>query len=375
MPWRETSVMAMRAELVSMIQSGEVGVGELAWRFGVSRKTAYKWCARARAGQGMGDRSRRPHSSPARCSAVIQERVVALRGEHPAWGARKLHRRLQDLGCPVPAVSTVNAILRRQGLIDAQASARALAFTRFEHAYPNDLWQMDFKGHFAMARGRCHALTVLDDHSRFNLVLGACADEREATVRGWLMGAFRRYGLPRRMTMDNGSPWGAIEAQGLTGLTVWLIRLGVGVSHSSAYHPQTQGKDERFHRTLAAEVLGTRQLGDLLEVQTCFDRWRPVYNHERPHEALGLAVPASRYRPSPRAYPEQLPSIEYGPGDKLRKVQSKGEISFEGRALRVPSALRGQTVALRPTAIDGHFNVYFCQHLLREIDLTQHASE
>lgn len=228
---------------------------------------------------------------------------------------------------------------------------------------------MDFKGHVACGTGRCHPLTVLDDHSRYNVVLRACADERTATVRDALEGAFREHGLPDRIAVDNGAPWGNGPGDRYTPLVVWLLRLGVDVSHSRPYHPQTLGKEERFHRTLKAEVLRT-PLVDLADGEARFTRWREVYNHERPHEALGGAVPASRYGPSSRPYPERLPEPIYLPGDLVRKVQMGGELSVHGRTIRVPKAFRGQHVALRPTEQDGRFAVVFATVQIAEVDLT-----
>src|SRR6266542_1835993 len=196
---------------------------------------------------------------------------------------------------------------------------------------------MDFKGHFATHAARCHPLTVLDDHSRFALGLLACPDQKTHTVQHRLSDIFRRYGLPERMTMDNGSPWGS-NADGFTPLTAWLIRLGIRVSHSRPYHPQTQGKDERFHRTLKLEVLRRYSFPDLNHAQSRFDIWRGTYNLERPHESLTMQVPASRYRPSPRCFPEALPSIEYDSKDLVRKVQNGGEIWFRGHPYKIGNA-------------------------------------
>jgi transposase InsO family protein len=271
----------------------------------------------------------------------------------------------------VPAASTITSILRRHGLLDPAESAKHKAFIRFEHPHPNDLWQMDFKGHFPTRQGRCHPLTVIDDNSRYNLILKACANERTDTVRSALIDSFRRYGLPNRMTMDNGSPWGNDLLNDLTPLTAWLIRLGIGVSHSRPYHPQTQGKDERFHRTLKSEVLSRHEFDDLSHCQRQFDKFRSIYNLERPHEALGLKTPVTRYQPSARCYPESLPAIEYGPDDQVRKVQDKGEIFFKGLVFRVAKALQGYPVALRPTKKDGIFSVYFCQQKLKDISLNE----
>jgi hypothetical protein len=229
---------------------------------------------------------------------------------------------------------------------------------------------MDFKGHFATAAGRCHPLTVLDDHSRFALGLFACGDEQEATVRAHLTELFRRYGLPERVLCDNGSPWGTSgSGQRYSALGVWLLKLGIRLGHGRPVHPQTQGKDERFHRTLKAEVIQGQDFADLVACQRRFDPWRQVYNHERPHEALGMAVPASRYRVSARLFPEVLPEWEYGPGDAVRKVSCDGTISFRGRPIELGKAFRGERVALRPTVEDGVFGIYFGIHQVAQADL------
>jgi hypothetical protein len=233
------------------------------------------------------------------------------------------------------------------------------------------LWQMDFKGHFPFFNGaRCHPLTVLDDHSRFSLVLKACADERGETVRPVLIDAFRRYGLPAAMLMDNGAPWGAQANHPFTAFCLWLIRLGIRVSHGRPYHPQTQGKDERFHRTLEFEVLRHFNFTSFEHCQREFDRFRDRYNLVRPHDALGLDTPVSRYRPSPLPFPETLPPVEYPPGLEVRKVQAEGWFSYRGKAFRVSKALRGYPIALRHSdAGDSLREVLFCHQILITIDL------
>src|SRR5688572_30609433 len=265
MPWNECTVLSQRQEFLVFARQGGLSVSVLARRFGISRKTAYKWLTRGGDGAAadVRDRSRRPRHSPAQTPAALEQQVLELRQRHPTWGGRKLRARLLHLGLPqVPAASTITAILHRQGLIDPAQSARHQPWQRFEHPQPNDLWQMDFKGHFALTGGgRCHPLTVLDDHSRYALTLWACGNEQAGTVQEQLTHTFRTYGLPWRMLMDNGPPWGNPQGSGhprgspWTGLTVWLLRLGVHVTHGRPFHPQTQGKDERFHRTLVQEVL------------------------------------------------------------------------------------------------------------------------
>jgi hypothetical protein len=217
---------------------------------------------------------------------------------------------------------------------------------------------------------RCHPLTVLDDHSRYSLVLKACADEREQTVRAVLTEAFRRYGLPAAMLMDNGSPWGAAGAQPFTAFSLWLIRLGIRVAHGRPYHPQTQGKDERFHRTLKFEVLRHFNFTSLEHCQREFDSFRDRYNLQRPHDALGLATPVSRYRPSPIAFPESLPPIEYPQDLEVRRVQAEGWLSYRGHLFRVSKGLRGFPVALRQSKLgDSLREVLFCHQPVALIDL------
>ena len=189
-------------------------------------------------------------------------------------------------------------------------------------------------------------------------------------ARPLLTTVFRRYGLPRRITCDNGPPWGSSNSK-YTKLAVWLMQLGIAVSHSRPRHPQTQGKDERFHRTLQAEVLRYFKADDLASYQDHFDKWRHVYNTERPHQALGLKVPASRYQASQRSYPERLPAIEYGPADIVRKVRGYGHIKYQSREYHIGQAFAGLPVALRFTITDGLFDVYFCQHRIGQINLTE----
>ncbi len=372
MPWKEVSMMSQRLEFIALATAENANVRRLCRCFGISPNTAYKWLHRfqsAGAG-GLEDRSRQPHNSPARTPKEMEEVITKLRGKHPAWGGRKLERRLLDLGLTgVPRASTITAILRRHDLLDPGESAKHKAFRRFERAAPNELWQMDFKGDFKLSQGRCYPLTILDDHSRFAIALQACGRITKTVTQTELIKIFRRYGLPDRITCDNGSPWGSGGRSYHTALGVWLMRLGVGISHSRPHHPQTQGKDERFHRTLEAEVLRYQHGATLTDWQFHFDQWRVIYNTERPHEALSMGVPASRYQPSLRPYPEQLPAIEYGPSDIVRKVRCYGHIKYAGQEYHVGKAFSGLHVALRPTTTDGLFDTFFCQQKIGTLDL------
>ena len=378
MVWKATSIVEQREEFARLASVAGANMSELCERFGISRTSGYKWLARFRADGrgGLRDQSRRPQTNPTRTAALIEQRVVELRQQHPAWGGRKLRTRLRALQAvaekELPSASTITEILRRHQLLDAGESAKHQPFTRFERPRPNDLWQMDFKGHFAVTRGgRCHPLTVLDDHSRFVVALRACENEQAVTVQAALSDVFRRYGLPNQMLTDNGSPWGDSGQSSHTGLSVWLLRLGIGVTHGRPYHPQTQGKDERFHRTLTVELLCRMSAVDVPACQPHFDRFREEYNHERPHEALGLATPISRYQVSPRVFPETLPPIEYGSDLTVRKVSDKGWLSYHSRRFNVGQAFEGLSVGLRPApeGPDGWIEVRFCQHRLGHLNL------
>jgi transposase InsO family protein len=359
-----------------LANSDNANIRQLCRRFGISPTTAYKWLGRYQSDglDGLKDQSRRPKNSPCRSSDEVEQAVVKLRQKHPTWGGRKLRARLEALQEPeIPSASTITAILHRHQLITPEASQEHKPWIRFEHPHPNDLWQMDFKGDFALEKGRCFPLTVLDDHSRFATGLVACGNKITETVQAALTMIFRLYGLPYRMNMDNGVPWCAVvrDRRYWTQLSVWLLRLGIQVSFSRPHHPQTNGKDERFHRTLKLELLRDHAWRTFAQCQPEFDRWRDIYNCERPHEALGLATPISRYEPSIRAFPERLPPIDYPPGEIVRKVEVTGQIKFQNRKLFVGEAFRGLHVALRHTTIDGLFEVLFLHQKIASLDLRQ----
>jgi hypothetical protein len=215
-------------------------------------------------------------------------------------------------------------------------------------------------------------VTIVDDHSRFSVCLAACANEQGSTVRAQLELTFRRYGLPNAFFVDNGGPWGDASGTPWTQFGVWLLKLGINVVHSRPYHPQSRGKNERFHRTLKAEVFALQQFRSLGEVQHAFDRWRLIYNFERPHQALDLEVPASRYRPSLRAMPDRLPEVEYDEHEIVRTVPgTKDYIRFKGRLWLVPRAFRNERVAIRPCGTDGQYGIFFGARQIAAIDLCE----
>ena len=365
MSWKECDRVSEREEFVVLASVEGANMSRLCDRFGVARKTGYKWLKRFReeGKAGLGDRSRRPLRMREPTSSEMESKVLSLRAEHPCWGGRKIRRRLQDLGeQQVPAASTITAILHRHGQISAEESLKRQEFSRFERSAANELWQMDFKGQFKMTNARwCYPLTVLDDHSRYSLVLAACGNQQRATVRGHLQQAFQRYGLPEAMLMDNGSPWGVPHVRGgYTRLGVWLMDLDVAVLHGRPYHPQTQGKEERFHRTLSQEVLQGRSFVNLADTQSRFDPWRAMYNQIRPHEALKLDVPASRYRVSERSYdPRAGSQFDYNESFTVRRVREEGRIVWQGRYYFVGGAFGGKKVGVRPSRAEKEWDVYY----------------
>ncbi len=306
-------------------------------------------------------------TAPARTADGMEAAVLAVRRESPTWGGRKIAASLARQGLSPPASSTITEILRRHGM--AMVAPGQKVWKRFEHAEPNVLWQMDFKGDVAFGGGRLHPLTAIDDHSRYSVILRAADNERRQTVQSAVEAAFEHYGLPQIMLTDNGNPWGDDSPHRLTKFGVWLIEHGVAPWHSAPRHPQSHGKNERFNRTLKVELLEGRTFHDLRQAQKAFDAWRHRYNHQRPHDALQLAVPADRYRPSPRTFSPIVQPFDYGLDAIIRPVYDDGRIAFNSRRLRASRALAGKEIALRPTNDDGVFTLVFRHVTVRSIDL------
>lgn len=371
MPFKGQTMVDRRVEFVLAATQPGVYRAALYRHYGIDPKTGRKWIGRYREGglAALTDRARRPVTSPRQTPPAVEAAVVALRTAQPTWGGRKLEARLEALGlADVPAPSTITGILHRHALIDP-TTTRPQAYQRFERATPNELWQLDFMGHKPMAQGRVHPLSVLDDHSRFGIGLFACAHERGTLVQAHLTACCEAYGRPWAILADNGPTWGSSHRGAITWLEAWWIRLGIRVLHGRYRHPQTQGKVERWHQTIGTDVFQFGLFRDLAEMQAALDRFRQVYNTDRPHEALGMAVPASRYQPSPRPYPNLLPAIVSSDDCIVCTVHHSGTISFQHRVLFVSEALRGLPVGVRPTSVDGVFVVRFCDQEMRTIDL------
>lgn len=370
MPWKETDAMEERVRFVVRAARGEEALSALCREFGISRKTGYKWLHRYRevgSLRGLAERSRRPRSSPGRTPAVVEVRIEALWRAY-GWGSRKLQWRLAREGVQL-ARSTIDRILDRRGL-RATAHARSRTATRrFERSRPNELVQMDFKGEYRLRTGGwCYPLSLLDDHSRFNLGLFALPSQRTQGVQRSLITSFERYGVPESLLLDHGTPWWSpTNGHGLTQLSVWLIRQGIRLHFSAFRHPQTQGKVERFHRTLDETVRHWGRPETLPDFAATFEHFRSIYNHQRPHEALAMQPPARRYRPSPRPYQPEPPAWEYPEGTTVQRLNPAGCLKVAGRRYFVCESLAGEEVAWE--GFDGKLLVTYRHMHVREIDL------
>jgi len=371
MPFKRVTKMESRKEFIELALKKEISLSELCRREGISRPTAYKWLQRYSEDpvSGLLDRS----STPRKTQDEVEVSLLAQREKHSKWGARKLRQSLMNEGKHdglLPSVSTCHNILKRNDKIAPDSPSSSGPFKRFEMEHPNDLWQMDHKGDVACGAGRCFPLTILDDHSRFNIELQAHGNQLTDTVKTALIQRFRLFGMPKAILMDNGKPWGDSNGSLWTSFDVWLFRLGVRPMHSRPLHPQTLGKEERFHRTLKAELLQGLQVNTLEEYQKHFNKWREIYNHERPHEALGMQVPAKVYVPSQRSYPEQLPPIEYAPDVIVRRVKSTGFFYFKGHQIGLSKSFTDFPIGLRPSLDENLLNVLFSRFHLADLDLT-----
>ena len=350
-PWDyEISVCDQRKAFLSLVSEGSCSFSDACGRFAISRKTGYKWLARADSPQPQPllDRSRRPAVSPARTPNGVEDAILRTRDQF-SWGALEIHAFLHAQGRAAPSIRTVHGILRRHGRVKV-AGPRAGPH-RFERSLPNELWQMDYKGPLLVGGQTRYLFSVLDDHSRYALALRLCPDQTMATVWPILWDLFGEAGLPQAILSDNGfAPRGASYG-GLSWLAARLSRLWVQTPHGRAYHPQTQGKVERWHRTLDEEVFGGLDWGNEAVLIGQLEAWRQgTYNSVRPHEALGNDVPVRHWYKSERPRPAYLPAVTYPDGVQTRKVMQKGEISWRGYELLVGSGLTGERVGVREDA-------------------------
>jgi len=370
MPWQETSPVEERERFIEAHGVRLYTMTELCQRYGISRKTGYKWLDRfeEEGRKGLQDRSRAPHQCPHRIPEATAQRICETRRQHPSWGPEKLLQWLQarhpDLD--LPAVSTAGDLLTRAGLVKKRRRRR-----HYQHpgvvppltTQPNDLWTADFKGHFRTRDGiYCYPLTILDLHTRYLLACHGLLSTKGQGVRPVWERLFREYGLPRAIRTDNGVPFATTGIHGLSQLNVWWMRLGIQHQRILPAHPQQNGAHERMHRTLKGEAIRPPR-ANLAAQQRGFHCFRRLYNEERPHQALNGKTPASLYRPSDRPYSGGLPPIEYPGHFIVKMVTNAGTIRFKKRVLFIANALQQHHIGLEETD-DGIWSIYFCNVLL-----------
>lgn len=377
MAWLETSPMEQRARFIAADRLGLYTRAELCARYGISRKTGYKWLDRYdQEGQpGLQDRSHAPHHCPHRISSELAELFSTARRQHPDWGAGKLldwlgprHPEItQDVW---PAVSTVGDLLARQGLVKKRRRRRKHLHPGVvppKTKAPNDLWTADFKGQFTTRDGLwCFPLTIGDLHSRYLLSCRGMPNIKGQGARPVFERTFREYGLPWAIRTDNGVPFASCGIHGLSQLNVWWMRLGIQHQRIRPGCPQENGAHERMHRTLKAGACRPPS-ANLTAQQGAFNRFRTCYNNERPHDALGGRTPASWYHGSSRPYPERLPPIEYPGHFLVKQVTNAGTFRFKHKLLFIANALKQHPIGLEETD-DGIWSVYFCRVLIAKID-------
>lgn len=367
MPWSTSSMSELRTAFVQAVRTAGQPVTQAARAFGISRKTAYKWLARFDRQQPLADRSRKPDRSPARTIDSLEQAVLAVRDQY-GWGPRKIVAYLRNRDQPAPPVRTAAAILHRHHRIPTAPAPEPTECQRFERPEPNQLWQLDFKGWIEIERRRISPLTILDDHSRFLLALHPCTDLTLNTAWTVLWQAFGDYGLPDAVRCDNAFGTNVSHRPGLSWFEARLLRLGIRTIHGRPYHPQTQGKVERLHGTRVREVYPALDTRSLTQFTAGLDHWRVnVYNCVRPHEALGDQAPLTRWRPSPRQRPHQLPDASYPLGSSLRRVGSNGTIRYRVARILVGQGLVGESVRIEQ--VDGCLVIFSTTQAIRRLPL------
>jgi transposase InsO family protein len=367
MPWKATNVSEQRFQFVLQASRRERTLIELCREFGISRQTGYLWWKRFQQDglAGVQEHSRRPHHSPDKVAAAVVNAVVELRRYRPDWGAQKLHRLLRDRHADLPtiSISTLHRILNREGLLeDGDRHRRALE--RFERSRPNELWQMDFKGPQGFNRG-IGPLSILDDHSRYVVLLKQVGSTQLKAVRGAMQEAFAHAGLPETLLIDHGTPWwNGASSTGWTELTVWILRQGIRIAFSGFRHPQTQGKVERMHGVLQR---ASRKRQRNFEDQHWLDEFRHEYNHLRPHQALGMQTPASRWQPSARRFQPDPLDWNYAADIEPCRLSNQGQLRWAGQRWEISRALRHQLVGVQ--RVHNRVLVYFCNAVVRELNL------
>lgn len=367
MPWETKTVMKQREEFVEAAINQENSITALCKQYGISRKTGYKWVNRAKEGRRLSDESRRPHRQPSKTAEEIEQLIVTLRQAHPAWGGKKIKSVLESAGhSAMPSAKTCSNIIKRNGMIDPLESKKHMKYQRFEREECNELWQIDFKGDFLLGDGvRCFPLDIIDDHSRFCIKI----DPKDSTtgVKESVLLAFREFGMPKALLSDNGAQFSGFRG-GYTQFERFLMDLDVAPIHGRIMHPQTQGKIERFHRTMKQELLRTMP-ANMEKAKEMFEQWRWEYNELRPHSALDMKTPGSVYVPSSRKYAEPS-AFDYPADAKMVKVNNWGYIRFGPIQVYLSETMKDTYLQIQAAQNDV-YKVIYRNYQIAEIDAAE----
>ncbi len=346
MPWESKTVEELRKEFIVASKSTS-NFSSLCREFGITRKTGYKWIARAKETSDLSDRSHARKNISNKTDLETENLILSVRKDNPAWGGKTIRQVLVNQGYEdLPCVKTCNNILKRNGCITEEESLKHKPFVRFERDKCNQMWQTDFKGDFALLDGtRCFPLDILDDHSRFSIKIAAKPNTLGVTDS--FREAFYEYGMPDSVLSDNGWTFRGFR-NGYTHFEKWLMNHDVLPIHGRIMHPQTQGKIERFHRTMKSELLNQTKFNNIVDADRGLQEWRIKYNNIRPHEALGMKCPAEVYIPSDRTYIDNIKKYEYGGEHHVIKVNSWGYVRFNGWQVYLSETMINENIEFRP---------------------------
>lgn len=368
MPWKDKTVEELRKEFAESAKTCE-NFSALCREYGITRATGYKWVERYEETGNLSDRSHIPYTVPGRTLPEIEELIVNLRLDNPGWGGKKILHVLRNQGYEnLPCERTAGNILKRYNCISPEESLKHKPFKRFQREKCNELWQTDFKGDFALLNGdRCYPLDILDDCSRFCLKLEA--KSRPHGIKKSFEETFREFGMPNSILSDNGPQFSGFRG-GYTQFERWLMDLDIAPIHGRIIHPQTQGKIERFHRSMNEELLKHNNFFDIDEATAALNGWHEKYNNIRPHEALGMKCPADIYIPSERKFPDIIRNYEYSGIYRLIKVNNWGYLRFDKISVFLSETMADTKVEIRPAENDC-FEVYYRNFRIATIDANE----
>jgi len=377
MPWKETCAMDEKVQMIGDWLKDEHTISELGEHYQVSRKTVHKWVSRYKEGgiEACHEASRAPYHHPNATAPEIVSQIIDTKLRHRNWGPKKVVVSLKDKypASHWPAASTAQSILRKEGLVNPRHHRRhtpPYSQPFQECQKPNDSWSIDYKGQFRTGDGKmCYPLTITDNFSRYLLKCYGLRHPNYESTRPYLERTFREYGLPLAIKSDNGAPFASTGMSGLSRLSVWLIRLQVIPERIALAHPEQNGRHERMHRSLKEAVCQPPK-SCLSRQQMAFDRFKTEFNEERPHEALDMKTPASRYESSKRQFPAKLPPVEYDSWMKIRRVLPSGGIKWRNNYFYLSQALAGEPVGLKQIT-DTVWEVWFSFLKLGLLDETK----